>query len=87
METRSWKMEIGNEKLGRAILSFQFLTSRALSQKLVGKVFPMREGFSQPRQGRNPVAQGGSPGLHGLQPVPRLRDTPLSPRRPGEGTG
>ena len=55
------------------------------SGKFVDKAFLMREGFSQPRQGRNTVAQGGSPGLRGPHPVP-LGGHP-SPARAGEGTG
>ena len=41
----------------------------ALSQRFVDKVFLMQDGSSQPRQGRDTVAQGESPGLYGPHPA------------------
>ena len=60
-----------------------------LSQKFADKVFPFRMAVPQPRQGRNPAYAGPGRQPWGKEPSPRPaeRDTPLSPRRPGEGTG
>ena len=40
-----------------------------LSQKFDNKVFLVRTGFSEPRQGRQRIAQGASPGLEGPHPA------------------
>jgi hypothetical protein len=45
------------QEMGSVGGTLKLKAGSVLSQKCVGKVFLMREGFSQPRQGRNTVAQ------------------------------
>jgi len=52
-----------------AFTNFDPVSSSVLSQKSLDKVFLMPGGFSQPRQGRNTVAQGESPGKNGPHPL------------------
>ena len=55
-----------------------------LSQKFLDKVLLMPEGLLQPRQGRNSVAQGESPGKNG--PTPFCSPSPAWRGR-GRGRG
>ncbi len=57
-------------------------STRVLSQEFRKKVLFIRARFSEPRQGRNRVAQGVSPGLDGPHPA---FGTPLPPGGRGDG--
>ena len=63
---------------------FGVSAASVLSQKFPDKVLLMPEGFLQPRQGRNSVAQGESPGKNG--PTPFCSPSPAwRGRGPREG--
>jgi hypothetical protein len=67
---------------GESILQDRSLFSSVVSEKLDKKVFFMRDRFLEPRQGRNRVAQGVSPGLDDPRPA---FGTPLPPGGRGDG--
>ena len=58
------------------------METSVLSEEFVIKVFLTRDRFSEPRQGRQRVAQGVSPGLDGPHPA---FGTPLPPGGRGDG--
>ena len=58
------------------------MRARVLSQKFINNVSAIRASLSQPRKGRNNLAQGESPGENGPHPL----WFPL-PRPAGEGEG